>query len=219
MTDLFNTRWLSLADHAYREATAAAVDRGLPTAEARRHGLSAVVDAVRGLLGDEEPREGSVVPDTRTDPPTPGSGDEGHTIAGLLATTREIWSHRRLTPEQVVTLASVVVGDLARAVRDRTSEADLKRELGNLMLALEWAAALGYRPVDCIDVALVAQRAFVAGGRAHTTCSGCGDDFGPGEVAVVGESDDAMICRVCEVKAARAMSAVAERLRGSAGER
>lgn len=53
----------------------------------------------------------------------------------------------------------------------------------------------------------------------HTTCSGCGDDVWPGEVAIESESDGVVICRVCEVKAASAMSAVAERLRGLAGVR
>ena len=96
------------------------------------------------------------------------------TVDELLKFSREIWGanfHQEL-PDIVVRLM-VGVGDIARIARDTggTDEyrhAELKKELGNLILSsIRWASDLGFEPGECVRLAAIAQEKFAKSGRAR----------------------------------------------------
>lgn len=78
----------------------------------------------------------------------------------LAAHGQMIWGQHAATPAEVATLATVVVGDLARAARDG-DRAGLVRELGNLLLSsARWSAELGIDPGEAAETAAEAQRRY-----------------------------------------------------------
>nr|MDT0660841.1 hypothetical protein [Micromonospora sp. DSM 115978] len=79
-------------------------------------------------------------------------------LQAIAAAGHAVWGRRAGSPVVIATLATVVVGDLARAVRDH-DRAGQVRELGNLMVsAPRWATELGMDLAECADAAIAAQR-------------------------------------------------------------
>lgn len=93
------------------------------------------------------------------------------TIAGILATGREIWGPPAMSLPHVALCAGVVAGDLARQARARVEGRTIvldsvATELGNLVVsAVRWADDLGLDPAVCIERAFDAQRTYVAATR------------------------------------------------------
>jgi len=103
-------------------------------------------------------------------------------ISALRVQGRQIWGPERLTLDQVVVRLMVGVGDIARITRDRpvfkgggiikmtllknSAVVDLKKELGNILFStIRWIDDLGLDPIECLDLAIVAQEKFAKSGR------------------------------------------------------
>lgn len=97
------------------------------------------------------------------DPSKPG--------AELLARARVIWGRTDEDATEIVVILAVVLGDLARLVRDGGTTADYQREMGNLILSTARLAAAQHLDVDaCITAAEEAQRAYVAKQIKEQSC-------------------------------------------------
>ena len=83
----------------------------------------------------------------------------------------DIWEAAPVPPiryEDLPSLMSVMVGDVARIVRDARENghdidtAEVGKELGNFVLSCtRWAYELGLDPVACVEDAAEAQRAYM----------------------------------------------------------
>lgn len=96
------------------------------------------------------------------------SSIEEQAVEILLARSRAIWGDTVTMPEDLPVRLSVVVGDIARAVRDANEtgreldEAEIAKELGNLILSCtRWADDLGFSVIWCVEEAAKAQQAYV----------------------------------------------------------
>lgn len=87
----------------------------------------------------------------------------GMNTQALLDEARKIWGSDKLSLEELLVHLGVVYGDLNRLARNRIDmgeldEAELKKELGNLVFSLiRWCDDLGYSHEECIDLAMQAQ--------------------------------------------------------------
>mgnify|MGYP001571506757 CR=1 FL=1 len=98
-------------------------------------------------------------------------------IKDLLALARGIWGPDRLTLQEIVVRAQVTLGDLARVARGATKdlgetnaarEREIKKEIGNLIFSsIRWCDDLGLDPQECVNLAIEAQRKFVAENRTR----------------------------------------------------
>jgi hypothetical protein len=101
-------------------------------------------------------------------------------IAALRVQGRQIWGSERHMLLEIVTRLVVTVGDVARHARDGklmpapptlveehdAAWRDLKKELGNILFStIRWIDDLGLDPLECLDLAINAQEAFVKSGR------------------------------------------------------
>lgn len=96
-------------------------------------------------------------------------------VAVLLETGRDIWGDSETRCEDLPIRLAVMVGDIARVVRDAdearapVDQDEIAKELGNFVLsAIRWADDLGLDPVECIELAAEAQRRYVAKQEART---------------------------------------------------
>lgn len=103
----------------------------------------------------------------------------------LLVQARQIWGdreHNRHTLDEIVVRLMVGVGDLARVTRglgmsrvqraahiqDELAQAELKKELGNVLFStIRWIDDLGLDPLECLDLAILAQEKFVDSDRTR----------------------------------------------------
>lgn len=89
-------------------------------------------------------------------------------IKQLLSEGRQIWGNKKCNLFQIIIRMGKVFGDICRYARnekstDATSEAELKKELGNMIFStIRWCDDLGYDPEECINLAIEAQKKFVA---------------------------------------------------------
>lgn len=87
-------------------------------------------------------------------------------IDELLKEARRIWGDDKLTLEEIIIRQGVTIGDVHRYARDTaegkaTDEAELKKELGNIIFStIRWCDDLGYSPEECIKLAQQAQVAY-----------------------------------------------------------
>lgn len=98
-------------------------------------------------------------------------------IKDLLALARSIWGPDRLSLQEIVIRAQVTLGDLARVARGATKdlgannvarEREIKKELGNLIFSgIRWCDDLGLDPQECVNLAIEAQKKFVAENRTR----------------------------------------------------
>lgn len=89
------------------------------------------------------------------------------TIPDLLSQARAIWGPEKLTLPQIIVRLGVVYGDLCRiernADKDRATHTDeaLKQEMGNILFSMiRWCDDLGYKPEDCVALAIDTQKKF-----------------------------------------------------------
>ncbi len=87
-------------------------------------------------------------------------------INDILTESRNIWGSRKCDLPQIVIRMGKVFGDICRYARnarpsDAPDENELKKELGNMIVStVRWCDDLGYKPQDCINIALKAQKEF-----------------------------------------------------------
>lgn len=87
-------------------------------------------------------------------------------IKELLICARKIWGGQKLSLLQIVVRMGKVFGDICCWARgekptDAPSEAELKKELGNMIVStIRWCDDLGYDPDECVDLALQAQKKY-----------------------------------------------------------
>jgi len=88
-------------------------------------------------------------------------------IKSLLSQSRDIWGDKKLNLSQIIVRMGKVFGDICRwernAIRDRDRHTDkeLKKELGNIIFStIRWCDDLGYNPEDCINAAIDCQKKF-----------------------------------------------------------
>lgn len=114
-----------------------------------------------------------------------GVRDQVHAgISALRVQARQVWGPNKHTLDEIVVRLMVGVGDLARAARDggfndtgewngvRPEDVDrgleIKKELGNIILStVRWIDDLGLDPLECLDLAIMAQEEFAKSGRAR----------------------------------------------------
>lgn len=91
-------------------------------------------------------------------------------LSDLLTLGQQIWADQPpMDLPHIAVAACTVTGDIARISRDhiensegRDAQAELSRELGNLILSsIRWAANLGLDPAECVSQAEDAQRRYV----------------------------------------------------------
>lgn len=88
-------------------------------------------------------------------------------INDLLKRGRKVWGNERLSLDEIIIRLNVVLGDISRLSRDaaeKGKELDqqaLKKELGNTIFSMiRWCDDLGYRPEECIGLAVKAQKQY-----------------------------------------------------------
>ena len=88
-------------------------------------------------------------------------------INDLLKQSKKIWGNQKLSLAQIIVRMGKVFGDICRwernAPKDKKTHTskELKKELGNLILStIRWCDDLGFKPEDCINQALDAQKKF-----------------------------------------------------------
>lgn len=87
-------------------------------------------------------------------------------IKQILNESRDIWGNQKLELPQIVVRMGKVFGDICRYARnekpaDAPSEADMKKELGNMIVSTaRWCDDLGFDPDECVDLALEAQKKY-----------------------------------------------------------
>lgn len=88
-------------------------------------------------------------------------------IKQLLSNSREIWGNKKLTLSQIIVRMGKVFGDICRWERDSVkdkkihTDEELKKELGNIIFStIRWCDDLGYKPEDCIKLAIECQNKF-----------------------------------------------------------
>lgn len=88
-------------------------------------------------------------------------------INQLLKTGREIWGGKKYNLSQIIVMMGKVFGDICRWERNEKKDIDihtdeeLKKELGNIIFStVRWCDDLGYKPEDCINLAIDAQKKF-----------------------------------------------------------
>jgi hypothetical protein len=85
-------------------------------------------------------------------------------IKQLLNESQQIWGGKKNNLVQIIVRMGKVFGDICRYERnekptDAPSEAELKKELGNMIFStIRWCDDLGYDPEDCINAAIEAQK-------------------------------------------------------------
>lgn len=88
-------------------------------------------------------------------------------IGHLREEARALWP-QKMSPEQILAALMVVVGDVARYMRDQAegkpvNERELQKELGNLIFStIRWCDDLGYSSYECLRLAQQAQHEYVA---------------------------------------------------------
>lgn len=87
-------------------------------------------------------------------------------IKQLLSEGRSIWKEK-CNLSQIIVRLGKVFGDLCRWERDaikdkdKHSDNDLKKELGNVIFStIRWCDDLGYDPEECINIAIKCQKEF-----------------------------------------------------------
>lgn len=103
---------------------------------------------------------------------------EGGNLRALLSLARAIWGEGKQTIDEIPVRLMVGVGDLARVARDTCTDPtagevfehrfldEVKKELGNLIFStIRWCDDLGLDPVECVVLAIKAQRKFASSGR------------------------------------------------------
>ena len=98
-------------------------------------------------------------------------------IGELLETGRNIWGNHRYRLGEIIVRLGVGFGDLCRLDRGgepRTPEErvdwtyEVKKELGNIIFStIRWCDDLGFDPVQCLALAIEAQRKFANSGKAR----------------------------------------------------
>ena len=99
-------------------------------------------------------------------------------LSALRVQGRQIWGESRHTLYDVVIRMMVGVGDIARLTRDGTIDEftrrratdaelrELKKELGNIIFStIRWCDDLGLDVMECLDLAIEAQKKFAQSGR------------------------------------------------------
>ena len=97
-------------------------------------------------------------------------------LSALRVQGRQIWGESRHSLGEIVVRLMVGVGDLARLARDDFDPADmgllaqyhreLKKELGNIIFStIRWCDDLGLDVMECLDLAIEAQKKFARSGR------------------------------------------------------
>lgn len=90
-------------------------------------------------------------------------------IKELLKKSRLIWGTRKMTLSEIIPALGKVFGDICKwqrnAPKDKAThtDAELKKELGNIIVStIRWCDDLGYKPEECIEIALKAQEVFAS---------------------------------------------------------
>lgn len=89
-------------------------------------------------------------------------------IKQILTDSRAVWGNKKLILSQIIIRMGKIYGDICRYARgesiaDRSSEDELKKELGNLIVsATRWCDDLGFDPYECVSLAVAAQKRYVA---------------------------------------------------------
>jgi hypothetical protein len=85
----------------------------------------------------------------------------------LLVLSRQIWGDKKMDLEGVVVRMGKVLGDICRYGRNEITtdraggETGIKKELGNMVFStIRWCDDLGYEPQNCVDIAIIAQKAY-----------------------------------------------------------
>lgn len=89
------------------------------------------------------------------------------TVEELLKQTRAMWGDKPMSLEHVALALGVVLGDIFRQARNRAEdqsvdEAELKKELGNLISStIRMCDDLGYDVNECLELSKQAQIRYV----------------------------------------------------------
>jgi hypothetical protein len=109
--------------------------------------------------------------------------DQEKTVVGdykireLVALGRDIWGNHRYRLDEITIRLMKGLGDLALIVREgeprspelRVERAlEIKKELGNVIFStIRWCDDLGFDVIECVALAVEAQRKFASSGKAR----------------------------------------------------